>query len=143
MGRKTLDPVAVLGLYTETPLHCGAESGLGYVDLPVQRERHTSYPVIPGSTLKGVLRDELKGVLDEQQHLRVFGSDDAKTPGEVAFCDGVIVAFPVRSSHAAFHWTTCPLALERVLAPHLRAEDLPMKDRARRELRALRDREAA
>ncbi len=27
------------------------------VDLPIQRERHTQWPVIPGSALKGILRD--------------------------------------------------------------------------------------
>lgn len=117
MGRKTLAPVAVLGLYTETPLHCGAEADSGYVDLPVQRERHTHHPVIPGSTLKGVLRDEMKGALsdgDGGTHVQVFGSEDARTPGGVSFGDGVLVAFPMRSSHAPFHWVTCPFALERV-----------------------------
>lgn len=114
MGRKTLEPVAILGLYTETPLHCGAEGGAGYVDLPVQRERHTHHPVIPGSTLKGVLKDELKGAIGDDLHVQAFGSDDAKTPGTISFGDGVLIAFPIRSSHAPFHWVTCPFALERV-----------------------------
>lgn len=122
MGRKTLEPVAILGLYTETALHCGAEGGSGYVDLPVQRERHTYHPVIPGSTLKGVLRDELKGVIDDALHVQAFGSEDAKTPGTISFGDGVLVAFPIRSSHAPFHWVTCPFALERVF----RAAGLPL-----------------
>lgn len=112
MGRKSFSEIGVLGLYTETPLHCGAESGAGYVDLPVQRERHTDYPVIPGSTLKGVLRDELREKLDDLEAL--FGTPDAKSPGTVSFGDGILVAFPVRSSGAPFHWVTCPFVLERV-----------------------------
>ncbi len=118
MGRKTMAQLGVLGLYTETPLHCGAESGGGYVDLPIQRERHTSYPVIPGSTAKGVLRDEMKGTgtglgLNPEELGRLFGTEDAKGPGRVSFGDGILVAFPVRSSAAPFHWVTCPFVLER------------------------------
>lgn len=125
MGRSTLDQIGVVGLYTETPLHCGAESGTGYVDLPIQRERHTGFPVIPGSTLKGVLRDETKALLAKQgkkpediaRRLRaVFGSDDSDdpSPGQVSFGDGILVAFPVRSSGIPFHWVSCPFVLERL-----------------------------
>lgn len=118
MGSKTFTRAAVLGLYTETSLHCGAESGTGYVDLPVQRERHTAYPVIQGSTIKGVLRDEVWPDLsaeDRKEKVRaVFGSEDAKRPGSVSFGDGLLAAFPVRSSGAPFHWVTCPFVLERV-----------------------------
>jgi CRISPR-associated protein Cmr4 len=110
MGKKSLQQFAILGLYTETPLHCGAESGVGFVDLPIQRERHTDYPLIPGSTIKGVLRDEVP-----QAHVdRFFGKDDATTPGSVAFGDGMIVAFPVRSTGAPFYWISCSFVLERL-----------------------------
>ena len=40
-----------------TPLHIGAGQGLGYIDLPIVREVHTNYPYIPGSSLKGALRN--------------------------------------------------------------------------------------
>lgn len=120
MASKTFTEIGVLGLYTETPLHCGAEGGTGYVDLPVQRERHTNYPVIPGSTIKGVLRDELKEALGETAVHAVFGREEDKpqnitgNPGGASFGDGILVAFPVRSSEAPFHWVTCPFVLERV-----------------------------
>ena len=48
---------ALLGLHAQTPLHPGAGTALGTVDLPVQRERHTHWPTVSGSALKGVLRD--------------------------------------------------------------------------------------
>lgn len=131
MATATFQQTAVLGLYTETPLHCGAEGGTGYVDLPVQRERHTHYPVIPGSSIKGTLRDELAGPLGQARIDALFGettwvqpkaadgSADSgpgkqqTRPGTVSFGDGILVAFPVRSSGAPFHWVTCPFALER------------------------------
>jgi CRISPR-associated protein Cmr4 len=113
MASKTFLDVGALGLYTETPLHCGSEGGTGYVDLPIQRERHTRYPVIPGSTIKGVLRDELKADLNGSLEA-IFGTENAQGPGSVSFGDGIIALFPVRSSHAPFHWVTCPFVLERV-----------------------------
>ena len=112
MATKTLNEIGALGLYTETSLHCGAEGGTGYVDLPVQRERHTQYPVIPGSTIKGVLRDELSD-LGKEKIAAIFGAEDASSPGTISFGDGILVAFPVRSSGAPFHWVTCPFVLER------------------------------
>lgn len=134
MASKTFETIGVLGLYTETPLHCGAEGGTGYVDLPIQRERHTQYPVIPGPTIKGVLRDELE--LDEEKRGRIFGEEELRengvkkkegAPGTVSFGDGILVAFPIRSSGAPFHWVTCPFVLERVfrlLAPGVKLEPL-------------------
>lgn len=119
MGTKTFDKAMVLGLYTETSLHCGSESAAGYVDLPVQRERHTGFPVIPGSTIKGVLKDEL-----DVDKVDVFGKQDS--PGQVSFGDGMLVAFPVRSSHHPFHWITCPFVLERLfraIGIEIRVED--------------------
>lgn len=116
MATQTFSLFGALSLYTETPLHCGAEGGAGYVDLPIQRERHSRYPLIPGSTVKGVLRDELKQrkLVDEDEPTRLFGSEDAQSPGSVAFGDGLLVAFPVRASLAPFAWVTCCYALERL-----------------------------
>lgn len=118
MGRATLAQLGILGLYTETPLHCGAESGTGYVDLPVQRERHNGFPVIPGSSLKGVLRDEMRAQWgkDDPRLTASFGSqgEKAETPGSVSFGDGLLTALPIRSSGAPFHWVTAPCVLERL-----------------------------
>jgi len=137
MASSTFEQIGVLGLFTETPLHCGAEAGVGYVDLPVQRERHTGYPVIPGSTLKGRLKDDAGSRLADELRRAVFGTmerevsgnDDPPAagtdsdrqgslrtvPGGVSFGDGILAALPVRSTAAPFFWVSCPLALERVL----------------------------
>lgn len=116
MGSRSFEAKAVLGLYTETPLHCGTESGGGFVDLPIQRERHSHFPVIPGSTIKGVLRDETENEWGGLRNV-YFGAEskdsEATSPGTVSFGDGFIVAFPVRTSSVPFAWVTCPMVLER------------------------------
>ena len=43
-------------LLVESPLHAGSGRGLGPVDLPIQRERTTGYPLLQASGLKGKLR---------------------------------------------------------------------------------------
>ena len=48
----------MLYLYVETPLHAGSGRGLGAIDLPIQRERTTDYPLVQASSLKGELRAE-------------------------------------------------------------------------------------
>ena len=43
-------------LIAEAPIHAGSGSEVGIVDLPIQRERHTSFPKIEGSGIKGCFR---------------------------------------------------------------------------------------
>src|SRR6185295_9771500 len=45
----------LLTLYTRTPLHVGSGTSVDVVDLPIMRERITGFPVIPSTSLKGVL----------------------------------------------------------------------------------------
>jgi CRISPR-associated protein Cmr4 len=121
MASRSFAPRAILGLYTETSLHCGTESGSGYVDMPVQRERHSGFPMIPGSTIKGVLNDEGRW---GENRAHFFGADEKSganpgdpripgRPGSVSFGDAFLVAFPVRSSRFPFVWITCPVILDR------------------------------
>lgn len=44
-------------MIVETPLHAGSGTDLGVVDLPIQREKHTDFPKIEGSSLKGSIRE--------------------------------------------------------------------------------------
>jgi CRISPR-associated protein Cmr4 len=111
----------ILFLHALTPLHPGSGSALGAVDLPVQRERHTQWPVITGSSLKGVIRDECRpeDKKDEayQEWLAVFGPESGEESGAhagaVNFTDARILAFPVRSLKGVFAWITCPAVLRR------------------------------
>lgn len=111
MSDKTL-----LFIHALTGLHPGSGTALGVVDLPVQRERHTDWPLIPGSSLKGVVRAECAKD-DQEDVLAVFGpetGDASDHAGAVAFSDARILAFPVRSLTGVFAWVTCPAVLTRL-----------------------------
>lgn len=38
-------------------MHVGAGSSTGTIDLPIQREKHTNFPHIEGSSLRGAIRE--------------------------------------------------------------------------------------
>lgn len=96
-------------IFTRSPLHLGAGNSVGAIDSPVMRERHTCIPIIPGSSLKGVLRDLFRDNDDVQENL--FGKNDAA--GKLLVGEARVLAFPVRSAKGSFAWITCPLALAR------------------------------
>lgn len=100
----------IVGLLAESFVHVGSESGEGVIDLPVAREAATDYPYIPGSGLKGALRDwaRQRGVADEE---RLFGRQD--NAGQLLVSDARLLLLPVRSLHGAYCWVTCPHLLER------------------------------
>jgi CRISPR-associated protein Cmr4 len=108
----------LLFLHAQTGLHPGSGTALGTVDLPIQRERHTDWPVIPGSTLKGILRDACRRAKGNNDELfAVFGPETAeadKHAGALSLTDARILAFPVRSLRGVFAWVTCPAVLERL-----------------------------
>lgn len=110
-----------LVLFTRTPLHVGAGASVGIVDLPIIRESHTGYPVIPGTSLKGVLADLWNGELEGNKRGKdsdvelLFGADtDKAKAGKLLIGESKVVAFPVRSAKGGFAWVTCPLALGRL-----------------------------
>ena len=99
----------LLTLFTRTPLHVGAGASVGAVDQPIVRERHTRFPVIPGSSLKGVLAD--LWLDDPETGKKLFGTTDHA--GSLLIGESNLLAFPVRSAAGCFAYVTCPLALER------------------------------
>lgn len=68
----------LLGIHALTALHPGAGTALGTVDLPVQRERHTSWPTIAGSALKGILRDTCREQISHDPKLNDLPRHDDK-----------------------------------------------------------------
>lgn len=110
----------LLFLHALTGMHPGSGTALGVVDLPVQRERHTQWPTIPASSIKGVLRDICRRKNGNEAELQAaFGSDgnqeNSETfAGALSFTDGRILAFPVRSMKGIFAWVTCPAVLRRL-----------------------------
>lgn len=113
-------PEAITSVYIQalTGLHPGSGTALGVVDLPVQRERHTHWPIIPASSLKGVLRAASRpnDQGDRDAWMAVFGPETAQASdhaGALALTDARILAFPVRSLLGVFAWVTCPAVLDR------------------------------
>ncbi|MEL6254342.1 MAG: type III-B CRISPR module RAMP protein Cmr4 [Bacteroidota bacterium] len=107
-----------LFLINESPLHAGTGDGLGIIDSPIQRERHTAYPKIEASSLKGAIRE-----VYEKAHPQkgpsldlVFGPDNLGNDahqGALGFLDARILLFPIKSVKGVFAWVTCPAVLER------------------------------
>lgn len=94
-----------------TPLHFGSGTTLSYVDLPVERERHTNYPVMPSTGIKGVFRARYQQENGESKAESLFGKGDEE--GGLIFTDGKILFFPVKSARGVFVWITCPTVLKR------------------------------
>lgn len=109
----------IMSIFTRSPLHVGAGNSVGAIDSPIMRERHTRHPIIPGSSLKGVLADfwidDMENGKRKNDAKLLFGSDDANSAsaGQLLIGEGRILCFPVRSAKNAFAWITCPLALSR------------------------------
>jgi len=123
----------LLYIFTRTPLHVGAGASVGAIDQPIIRERHTGFPVIPATSLKGTFADEWNeaakakrkepdGTEEEVEVIQrsadgkwLFGETDANNAaaGSLLFTEARVLAFPVRSARGSFAWITCPLILRR------------------------------
>lgn len=98
--------------YTLTPLHAGAGDSAGAIDLPVEREKHTEYPCVYASGMKGSLREYFRR--GEIQEENIFGKEGTEgASGQVVFTDAKILFFPVRASEGVFKWVSCPFVIQR------------------------------
>jgi CRISPR-associated protein Cmr4 len=93
----------------------GAGTSVSYVDLPIQRERHTEFPLIQATGIKGVIREFAKRNWQDEIKVEViFGPEDGeKFASCITFTDARILLFPVRSVSGIFAWITCPFILKR------------------------------
>ncbi|MCX8029870.1 MAG: type III-B CRISPR module RAMP protein Cmr4 [Brevinematales bacterium] len=105
----------IMFLIAETPVHAGSGSEVGVIDLPIQRERHTNFPKIESSGLKGCLRDAFRDSGVEQTIINaIFGPESSGDyAGAMAVTDARILLFPVKSLKGVFAWITCPMVIER------------------------------
>ena len=116
-----------LFFYCVSPVHMGAGDAVGLIDNPIQRERHTGYPLFAGSGLKGALRHRFQADgWDENSTLldRIFGPKNSEHAGAVSLGDAQLLAFPVRCTRRAYVYVTSPTALARVrrLLEHLQVD---------------------
>lgn len=117
-----------------SPLHAGSGTEVGVIDLPIQRERHTGFPKIEGSSLKGAIREAFeercnKNVKELIKVHKIFGYDpDEATPkdvkkffddlekvefaGALGFSDARLLLFPVKAMKGVYAYITCPQVLK-------------------------------
>lgn len=98
-----------------SPLHAGTGQGIGVIDLPIAKEKSTGLPFLPGSSVKGALRDLC---IDLVVRKKIFGpdskTDDASEHASaVQFSDQRLLLLPVRSLVGTFAWVTSPYVLGR------------------------------
>ena len=98
-------------IHALSPLHAGTGQGVGVIDLPIAREKATNIPYLPGSSVKGSLRDEFNG--DPNQD-KIFGPEDASYAGAIQFTDQTLLCLPVRSLAGTFAYVTSPYILKRL-----------------------------
>ena len=101
-------------LYSLAPVHCGGEGDLGNI-LEIAREVHTNFPYVPGSSLRGSLRNEVK-LMDPAAADVLFGKelDDKGQMGthQVWFGDARLLWVPMRTMSMSggrdvFTWVSC------------------------------------
>lgn len=101
-------------IYSLSPIHCGGEGDLGNI-LEIAREVHTNFPYVPGSSLRGTVRDEVK-ILDESASNTLFGKELDKQGQmgvhQVWFGDARLLWIPMRTMSMSggkdvFSWITC------------------------------------
>ncbi len=116
--RALVDNTRMYWLHAITPLHVGAGRGVGFIDMPIMRERVTNWPLVPGSAIKGVMRDHFtNNDIDEKLIDVAFGKkvmDDSAIAGALVLTDAHIVCMPVRSLYGTFAYATSPIVLERL-----------------------------
>jgi CRISPR-associated protein Cmr4 len=94
----------------------GADTGIGLVDNPIQREVHTKHPVFPASGIKGAIKQALLDKADLKDYIDIaLGKDSPDEASAVTFTDATLVAFPVRSLKDTFLYICSPTSIARFI----------------------------
>lgn len=116
-----MENTKIYWLHTLSPTHVGTGRGVGYIDLPIHRDKVTNWPLIPASAFKGVWADHFRATEDNRRsdpkRGLAFGraSDqdaNASNAGALIPTDARLVCLPVRSFQGTFAWCTSALALQ-------------------------------
>lgn len=120
----------MLYLHALSRVHSGTGQSTDVIDLPIAREKVYGWPYLPGSSIKGVLRDACDpGATPSDPAVTrrfesAFGPPTDRADegaGQLWFLDAHLLCLPVRSFAGVFAWVTCPLALKRWRRDHGRA----------------------
>jgi CRISPR-associated protein Cmr4 len=112
-------------LHALSALHCGTGQSAGVVDLPIARARATQLPIVPGSSVRGVCREEVTRT-DSKAATTLFGpakieSDQQSFAGALAVGDAHLLALPVRALAGIVCFVTSPFILRRYAQDRARA----------------------
>jgi len=104
-------------LHALSALHCGTGQSAGVVDLPIARARATNLPLVPGSSVRGVCREEVTRT-DTKAAVTLFGPEriegDAQAfAGALAVGDAHLLALPARALAGVVCYVTSPFILKR------------------------------
>ena len=116
-------------LHALSALHCGTGQSAGVVDLPIARARATNLPIVPGSSLRGVLRQHMTGSNPAAARMlfgpeTIRGSQDAFA-GALAVGDAHLLVLPVRCLAGIVSYVTSPFILRRYARDLARAGVVP------------------
>ena len=114
-------------LHALTPTHAGIGRGVGYIDLPIDRDGVTGWPIIRGSGFKGVWADyytqrETEKARKKNKLLRaafgIAGDENNSNAGALIPTDARLVCLPIRSFRGTFAWCTSPFCLQMLRRTH-------------------------
>lgn len=117
----------IFHLHALSALHCGTGQSAGVVDLPIARARASNIPLVPGSSLRGVLRAEIaaSAALGELETAlfgpRSIDGPDGAYAGAMAVGDAHLLLLPVRALSGVVAYASCPFILRRYAADLARA----------------------
>ncbi len=98
-----------------SPLHAGVGQAIDVIDLPIARMKGTGVPFVPGSSIKGVIRDRYREEGNNEENLfAIFGPDYKKASenaGALIVSDALVLAMPVRAFRGTFAWVSSPFLL--------------------------------
>lgn len=106
----------IMFIHCLSPLHAGVGQGVDVVDLAIARDRATGFPYLPGSSIKGALRDQARQT-DTVKMKELFGPEGdnaSEHAGSLAFGDGNLLFLPTRSVKGTFAYVTSPYLLARL-----------------------------
>ena len=112
-------------LHALSALHCGTGQSVGVVDLPIARARATQLPIVPGSSLRGVLRQQVAD-RDPSDAETLFGpmsitSNKNAFAGALSVGDAHLLVLPVRCLAGIVSYVTSPFILHRYERDMVRA----------------------
>lgn len=129
-------------LHCQTSIHAGDGTSTGTIDMPIQRERTTGFPVLRDSTTRGSIREHFETPLlpnlkklkkktsdnnvetaltnDEKTALKNFHAtfgyrENGDKASAISVLPARLLFFPVRSFKGVFAYVTCPFILKRFI----------------------------